>query len=197
MSASFTSTSPHIFQKICLENLFVNVVDKSFVLLYNEFKEKLFVTITILQKLFLVRYMFLTAKEVNMTFGTKLKKLREENNMSQVDVAAALHTSDRTVGNWERGLSYPNLEYAAKLAKLFDVSMDYLVSEDEGFMMEAQEQYGSRGREQAEKLIEDVRGLFYGGELMDEDRDSVFRIMSEIYFDAKEKNKKYKPKKYR
>lgn len=190
----------HIFQKICIENLFVIGIDKSFVLIYNVVTEENFVIQHLLTKIISCQQtgkdIFSRTKEVTMTFGTKLKKLREENNMSQVDVAAALHTSDRTVGNWERGLSYPNLEYASKLAKLFKVSMDYLVSEDDEFLMEAQKQYGARGREQAEKLIEDVRGLFYGGELLDEDRDSVFRIMSEIYFDAKEKNKKYKPKKY-
>ena len=42
-----------------------------------------------------------------------------------------------------------------------------------------------------------MQALFEGGELPDEDKDEFFRAITEIYFDAKEKNKKYTPKKYR
>jgi hypothetical protein len=38
--------------------------------------------------------------------------------------------------------------------------------------------------------------LFAGGKLNDEDRDKVFKAITEIYWKSKEKNKKYIPKKY-
>lgn len=39
-----------------------------------------------------------------------LKELRKKLHMSQADFAAAVGVSDRTVGSWERGESFPNAE---------------------------------------------------------------------------------------
>ena len=49
----------------------------------------------------------------------------------------------------------------------------------------------------AEKLIEEVGGLFAGGELNEEDKDKVFRAITEMYWKAKDNNRKYTPKKYK
>ena len=43
----------------------------------------------------------------------------------------------------------------------------------------------------------EVTGLFAGGELADEDLDEMMKGIQEAYWIAKEKNKKYTPKKYR
>lgn len=39
-----------------------------------------------------------------------LKELRKKLRMSQADFASAVGVSDRTVGSWERGESFPNAE---------------------------------------------------------------------------------------
>ena len=57
--------------------------------------------------------------------------------------------------------------------------------------------YGLHGKKQAEQILKQAQGLFAGGELDEEDRDAFFRAMTDIYFDAKERAKKYTPKKYR
>ena len=39
-----------------------------------------------------------------------LKELRRKLHMSQADFASVIGVSDRTVGSWERGKSFPNAE---------------------------------------------------------------------------------------
>ena len=60
-----------------------------------------------------------------------LKKLREERGMSQTDLAETLGTSKRTVIRWEMGDSNPAFSDLVGLAKLFDVSVAYLIGETE------------------------------------------------------------------
>lgn len=52
-----------------------------------------------------------------------IKKLREENNMTQEDVANELHFSRDVISHIERGLSIPNFDKAIILSKLFNVSV--------------------------------------------------------------------------
>ena len=70
------------------------------------------------------------------------------------------------------------------------------MSEEESFITEASEQYGSRGAKQAQQLTEEVTGLFAGGEMAQEDMDVMMKAIQDAYWIAKEKNKKYTPKKY-
>lgn len=51
--------------------------------------------------------------------------------------------------------------------------------------------------EQAERLIKEVSGLYAGGELAEEDMDAMMKAIQEAYWIAKEKNRKFVPKKYR
>ena len=50
---------------------------------------------------------------------------------------------------------------------------------------------------QAERLVKEVSGLYAGGELAEEDMDAMMKAIQEAYWIAKEKNRKYVPKKYR
>ena len=130
-----------------------------------------------------------------MSFSENLKKYREERGCSQSDIGKALGISDRTVGLWERGENMPRLDLALKLANFFEISLNDLVGEDELFVMQAASRYGSDGAGQAKEMLAQCRGLFYGGSLSADDMDEFFRVMTEMYFDAKEKAKKYAPKK--
>jgi len=132
-----------------------------------------------------------------------LANLRKELNMSQAELAEKLGVSQQTISKYERGTREPDNETLAKLAEIFDCSIDYLLGKTDirnpykDFIEKAKEQYGPRGKKQAEELLQNIQSLFDGGELPDEDKDEFFRAITEIYFDSKEKNKKYTPKKYR
>ena len=53
--------------------------------------------------------------------------MRLEKNMTQADVARMMNMSKMAVSHWEKGNSEPSIEQLKKLAKFFDVSIDYLV----------------------------------------------------------------------
>ena len=48
----------------------------------------------------------------------KLKQVRKENGYSQADLADALSVDIKTVGNWERGKTLPDIEQLWKCAKV-------------------------------------------------------------------------------
>ena len=66
-----------------------------------------------------------------MTLGQKLKKLRIEENLTQKELADLLHVSFQTISKWESDTNEPDVATLKELTKLFDCSLDYLLSEDE------------------------------------------------------------------
>ena len=61
------------------------------------------------------------------TLSQKIKDLRQEYNLTQRGLAAKIQTSHVSIGKWESNVHTPNADDLAKLAKVFDVSADYLL----------------------------------------------------------------------
>ena len=132
-----------------------------------------------------------------MTFAERLRDFRKQKEMTQAQLAKAIGVTTRTVTNYEAGRNYPNMDVISKLEKLFDVQIELLMDSQEEFVAQAQEKYGYRGKLGAERLVAEVGGLFAGGDLTETDKDAVMQALQEAYWDAKQRNKKYTPKKYR
>lgn len=125
-----------------------------------------------------------------MKFCEKLKEARTRAGLKQEELAKALGVSLRTITNYESGERYPKKrEIYYKLAELFHTEENYFLNEDEDFLLTAAEKYGSKGAKQARELMEEVSGLFAGGNIADEDLDEMMRGIQEAYWIAKEKNK--------
>lgn len=62
-----------------------------------------------------------------MNLGTKIAKLRKEQNMTQQELANKLNITDKAVSKWERGLSYPDITSVSKLAKILNVDSKELI----------------------------------------------------------------------
>ena len=60
-------------------------------------------------------------------FCERLKELRLEKGLGQVELANALNVSKGIISLWENGLREPKLSNLITLAKFFEVSLDYLV----------------------------------------------------------------------
>lgn len=60
----------------------------------------------------------------------RLKKLREQNGMTQADLAKKLGITRSSVNAWEMGISVPSTQYIVELALLYKVSTDYLLGQD-------------------------------------------------------------------
>lgn len=65
-----------------------------------------------------------------MEFSERLKKLRKDAGLTQVDVAEKLGISQPAYASWERGIKKPTQDNLVKIAKLFNASIDTLVSND-------------------------------------------------------------------
>ena len=63
----------------------------------------------------------------------RLKELREERNLTQNDVATAIHTTRTNIGRWEKGENEPSANFIIQLADFFEVSTDYLLGREDDF----------------------------------------------------------------
>lgn len=66
-----------------------------------------------------------------MHFGEKLQQLRKEQNLSQEQLASQLQVSRQAISKWELGSSSPDVENVVALSRLFHVSTDYLLLDQE------------------------------------------------------------------
>lgn len=65
-----------------------------------------------------------------MSLGKKIVRLRNQNNMSQGDLADLLQVSRQSISKWENDLATPELDKLMKLSEIFQVSLDDLVYEN-------------------------------------------------------------------
>ena len=134
-----------------------------------------------------------------MKFGEKLRELRKQKHLSQTELGAAVGVSLRTLRGWEVEGRYPKQrELYAKLAEVLGCDVDYLLTEKEAFITDSADRFGYRGERDAKALVEDLTGLFAGGQMAEEDMDALMLAVQEAYVEAKRRNReKFAPKKNR
>lgn len=106
----------------------------------------------------------------------RLKELRQENELTQFDVAKGIDTSQRNISRWENEDNEPSSSFVIKLAQYFNVSTDYLLGleDDLGAKIAAplapmsDDLYSSEER----KLVEVYRSL------SDEMRGTLWSVLS-------------------
>lgn len=74
-----------------------------------------------------------------MEFNEKLYTLRKQIGLTQEQLANELFVSRTAVSKWEAGRGYPNIESLKKLAELFSITLDELLSNDELLCLAQQE----------------------------------------------------------
>lgn len=120
-----------------------------------------------------------------MEFKDKLIKLRKRYSISQSELAEQVGISRKSIQFYESGERYPRKHTLERLAEVLRVSVDYLVTDNEMFIVEAGEVGGLEGQLSAERFIKNATALFAGGQLSEEDKDAVMRTVQEIYWDSK------------
>ena len=66
-----------------------------------------------------------------MSFGDILKKIRQDNNLTQEELAKKIDTSRSNIANYENDKNMPSVEILDKLSKLFNCSTDYLLGKSD------------------------------------------------------------------
>ncbi len=133
-----------------------------------------------------------------MRFQERLRELRQKNNLSQVELGKMIGVSDRTIQNYENNRRTPQTyDIIYKLAAALGVKAEELVGEEEMMLVEASERGGAKAARDISQLVGEVTAMFAGGELTDEDKDAAMRALNDAYWESRQINKKYTPKKYR
>ena len=132
-----------------------------------------------------------------MKFGEKVKKLRKDMKLSQSELAKKIGVSGRSVASYEAGTSYPRYKktYDA-LAVALAVDVNYLRTEDEEPPEDVGQQFGSRGQRQAKAILTEVRQLFAGSELSDDDKLAFLTEMMQLFLNSQKQAKRYSRWKY-
>lgn len=130
-----------------------------------------------------------------MSFKDNLKEKRLAAGLTQVQLAEKVSLTSRTIQNYELGLRRPTkFETVEKIADALHTTPEYLLGQKGMLIMDAHEQGGAKAAKDISELINEVTGLFTGGELSDESLDGAMKALSNAYWIAREKNKKYAPK---
>ena len=141
-----------------------------------------------------------------MTFGEKLKTVRLSLNLSQTELAKRTGISERSLYTYEQTGILPRSNNLRKLADALNVSVSYLLDEEETdknknidqdiFIANSKKQYGYKGAREATELLSRASALFAGGELDDSAKELFFQSLMEVYLDSKsEAREKFTPKK--
>ena len=133
-----------------------------------------------------------------MVFKDRLKEKRVEAGLTQAELAQKAGVTTRTIQNYELGNRKPaNMEVIQKIADALATTTEYLLGSSGAYVVEAHEKGGAKAARDIDELVNEVTGMFAGGRLSDEALDGAMKALNEAYWIAKEKNKKYTPKKYR
>ena len=77
---------------------------------------------------------------MNIEIANRLFELRKQKNFSQEELAEKIGVSRQAVSKWERAESSPDTNNLIELARLYEVSLDELLSTDEPIFRKASEE---------------------------------------------------------
>ena len=77
-------------------------------------------------------------------YGKELKYQREQNNLSQCELAKQTGISQQNISRWERNEKEPGIHFCVQLADFYGITLDELVGRD-------------YGREDKPKIKNDIR----------------------------------------
>ncbi len=144
-----------------------------------------------------------------MSFGKNLRILRKRNRLSQIDLAAIIGITERTIYNYETGQKVPKQSTLVQLADVLGVTPELLLNGDPDKDFKTREEYDVAKKKlvqmdqellshaknstsqaiDAVTLLEQTTALFTGGTLSEEAKDEFFESITQAYFLAKRKAK--------
>lgn len=126
----------------------------------------------------------------------KIRELRISRNISGTKIAKELGITPTYFYEIERDKKRLSAEMAAKLAVIFNVTIDYLLGQDEQPVDNEHAEATtptwatSKDKRDFKKMLEeDAPVMFDGIPISQEDKEKIKRVMEAMFWDAKEKNK--------
>ena len=139
-----------------------------------------------------------------MTVGQRIKAIRKERKLTQVQLAEKANLSRSYLADIERDRYNPSLSTLEAVAGALGIQVSAIVGE-ETLIKEEQAEYNSKEEKDIAKRMEEIRkdleksdGLSFSGEPMSPEAvESLMEAMEHIVRQTQRINKKYTPKKYR
>lgn len=131
-----------------------------------------------------------------MLLGERIKEARLAKGLTQKQLAEMLNATDATVNRYEKGVRSPDPETLKAIADILDVSVDYLLGKTDIPNAYIPEEYTKKHKVtkrdlmQYEDFIKQAGIFFMNDEVAEEDKEKLFRDISELFWKAKEMNKK-------
>ena len=120
-------------------------------------------------------------------FGERLKALRQSRGMTQDELCKELGIVRKTLSDYENGRRYPkSTDTVTKICGVFGVTTDFLIGSEDEAVLNAQQKYNADSAA-ARRIINEATALFTGGELSPEDKELVFRAISEVFWETRSK----------
>lgn len=66
-----------------------------------------------------------------MSFGSNLKKIRQDSDLTQEELAKRIDTSRSNIANYENDKNMPSIDILEKLSEIFNCSIDYLLGKSD------------------------------------------------------------------
>ena len=66
-----------------------------------------------------------------MKFSEKIKKLRQDNELTQEELAEKLYVTRTAISKWETDKGYPGIDSLKQLSSLFHISIDDMISDSD------------------------------------------------------------------
>lgn len=125
-----------------------------------------------------------------MKFGEKVLFARKELKMSRDTLAELAGVSRRTIAYYELEGKLPKQKSTVEaLAKALHTTPDALLDDSARFVIDAAGAYGEAGARQAQRLVGEIKSLYTGGTLKEEDMDAMMLAIQDAYWIAKKKQK--------
>ncbi|MGK9252398.1 helix-turn-helix domain-containing protein [Paenibacillus humicus] len=133
-----------------------------------------------------------------MELGQRISYLRNKRNLTQEEVAAALGVKRPRYNAWENGISNPDHTYLAKLAEFHKVTVDYLLGRtedssvpDPSLKLDVPDWATPKDVRDLKKMLEeDAPVMFDGVPINEEAKQRVIDVLTGLFWDAKQMNKK-------
>lgn len=114
-----------------------------------------------------------------MSLGNRIRQLRKQNKMTQDDLKDKLSVAKSTISQYENDINKPDIEMLNKIAKIFDVSTDYLLGNTEE--CETLDKIFDREREvEIEELLKRFNVRLEGKELTQADKNIIIDVLRSI-----------------
>ena len=128
----------------------------------------------------------------------RIRQLRETRRMTQKQLGEVVGKSLHAVSKWETGRNQPSQEDWLTMCRFFGVSMDYMLKVSDSthlsergqvFVGTSKEKYGEQGMKEVQELLSGIQSLLSGGDMPAEDKDKVFELITQMYWEAKNAQK--------